>query len=461
MRSMSQLPGPKGLPLVGNLFQVDLSQMPAELERRVAEYGTLYRLKFGPKTFVMVADIDLIHEVLRHRPTKYRRLGGIERLFKEIGANGLFSAEGDTWRRHRTLTAPAFNVAHLRQFFATMTAVTERLLARWDPRAEKHDDVDVLLDLTRFTVDITTNLAFGYDMNTLQQDGAGIQQHLEHIFPSIQRRLNWPFPYWRYVKLPADRRLDRAMAGVKQTIHEIIQNCRERQTANPGLREQPTNLLEAMLAADVNLPNDELFGAVMTILVAGEDTTANSLAWILHHMVEHPEVQAKARAEALAVMGDSSVLRSYQDLERLPYIEAVMHESMRFQPVAPILFMEAAIDVELGGVKIPKGTAIVLMTRSCAMRAENFTAPLEFRPERWLSDQRTPDMNHNIRAFLPFGGGPRFCPGRALAITEIKTVVAAIMRRFVLSKPNNGRVPAERFSFVAIPSDLWVNFAPL
>jgi cytochrome P450 len=125
-----------------------------------------------------------------------------------MGITGVFSAEGDDWKRQRRLTAHALDASHLRQFFPTLIKVTERLKNRWNIAADKHTAVDVPQDLMRYTVDVTTNLAFGYDMNTLENEGDVIQGHLEKNFPMINRRINAPFPYWRYFRLHADRSLE-------------------------------------------------------------------------------------------------------------------------------------------------------------------------------------------------------------------------------------------------------------
>jgi cytochrome P450 len=166
-----------------------------------------------------------------------------------MGINGVFSAEGDQWRRQRRLAMQALDTRHLRQFFPTLINVTRRLKQRWVTAAEAQRAVDVQKDLMRYTVDVTTNLAFGYDMNTLEQGENVIQRHLERIFPMINRRINAPFPYWRYYKRRADRDLDQALAAIRQTIGEIIAHSRKRLAQASDRAEHPANFLEAMLIA--------------------------------------------------------------------------------------------------------------------------------------------------------------------------------------------------------------------
>ena len=462
MRTTQELPGPKGLPLLGNLLQLDLPRLHQVLEKWCLEFGTVYSFELGLRKVVVVAESELMQNILRQRPTKFRRLGSIEPVFKEMGITGVFSAEGEQWKRQRRLTAHALDAGLLRAFFPTLIKVTERLRNRWHTAAQGHEPVDVQQDLMRYTVDVTTNLAFGYDMNTLEKEGDTIQQDLEKVFPMINRRINAAFPYWRYFKLPSDRELDRSLDSVRATITGFVTQGRERLAQHPELAAHPTNFLEAMLSArdegGAAFTDEEIYGNVLTILLAGEDTTANSLAWMMHFMVEHPEIQAQMGQEAEQVVGRAGLLGQLQDAERLKYIEAVAHETMRLKPVAPILFLETNEDVEVGDVFIPKATPLMLLTLHPALQDAHFTAAAQFKPERWLEATPSPANAHNSKAFIPFGSGPRFCPGRNLALVEIKMVMAMLCSTFDLSKPEQAGAVEEVFSFTMMPENLSVMF---
>ena len=462
MRTLSELPGPRGLPLLGNLLQLDLKQLHRVLERWCDEFGTLYTFKLGRKLVVVIAEPELIQNILRQRPKVYRRVGAIESVFTEMGITGVFSAEGENWKRQRRLTAHALDAGHLREFFPTLIKVTERLKNRWLKAAGKQAAVDVQQDLMRYTVDVTTNLAFGYDMNTLEKEGEVIQDHLERIFPMLNRRINAPFPYWRYLKLPADHALDKALLAVRKTIDGFIRHAKERLAQNPDLAAHPTNFLEAMLAArdegDTAFTDQEIYGNVLTLLLAGEDTTANTLAWMIYLMTEHPEVQPRMRAEATPMVDNEGLLRQLTDIDRLPFIEAVTNETMRLKPVAPVLFFEPVEDVEIGGVRVPQKTALMLPTLHGPLQGTNFGAPEQFQPERWLGTAAPSACPHNMKAFVPFGGGPRFCPGRQLAMVEIKTVMAMLCTMFEVTESESPGPVREVFSFTMMPENLRVRF---
>jgi cytochrome P450 len=236
---------------------------------------------------------------------------------------------------------------------------------------------------------------------------------------------------------------------------------RERLVQNPELAAHPANLLEAMLATPLGshpaFTDEEIYGNVLTML-AGEDTTANTMAWMTHFMIEHPEAQARMQAEAVRVVGHAGMLSQLADAERLNYIEAVTHETMCLKPVAPLLFLESIEDVEIGGVSVPKGTALFLLTMHAGLQDTHFGAADKFRPERWIEAAPAPCCPHSAKAFVPFGAGPRFCPVRQLAMVEIKTVMAMLCAGFEVSKTEQPQPVGEIFSFTMMPENLFVRF---
>jgi len=257
--------------------------------------------------------------------------------------------------------------------------------------------------------------------------------------------------------------LDRSLGSVRDTITEFITQARARLAEEPDLAEHPTNFLEAMLSADREgeeaFTDEEIYGNILTLLLAGEDTTANTLAWMMHLMVEHPEVQLPMRQEAERVTGTSGLLNEPQDAEQLQYIEAVALEAMRMKPVAPIIFIEPNEDVEVAGVSIPRGTAMMLLTSQAALEDVYFAAAAQFNPERWLNTGQASSNGHDTKAFVPFGFGPRFCPGRNLAMLEIKMAMAMVCSTFELSKPEHAPEVEEVFSFTMEPKNLSVILA--
>lgn len=463
-KRLADLKGPKGLPVVGNLFQVDIEKFHLHLEHWCDEFGPIFKIRMGPREIVCVADPEPINQMLRDRPDTYRRRRTFETVIAEMGFNGVFSSEGEDWKRQRKIVALALNSAHLHEFFPQLRDTTERLRRRWDMAADAHTTVDLCRDVMRYTVDITTQLAFGVNVNTLETDGPVIQQQLDKVFPMLGRRINAPFPYWRYVRLAKDRELDRALLNIRQTVNGFIADCRQRMNERPELFEAPTNFLEAIIAAQTaeegrEFTNDDIYANVVTLLLAGEDTTANTIAWACKYFIEFPEYYARARAEADSVIAPDSTAGHYKKLGQLPFIEAFANETMRLKPVAPLNGLETNEGVELMGYYLPPRTAVVALTRHTATDPTNFGSPERFLPERWLEPESPQTAPHNTQAFLPFGTGPRFCPGRNLALAEIKIVLAMLCRNFDLKLSDPTQTIEEKLSFTMLPTNLTVKFS--
>lgn len=462
LRSVATLPGPRGWPVVGNFTQINFNQFHTRLERWADQYGDFYRFKIGPTDFLVLSDVEAINVILRERPHAFGRRIALERIFDELGFNGVFSSDDENWKRQRKIVITALNSAHLHQFYDAMRETTERLRRRWVRAADSGQAVDLCNDLMRYTVDITTQLAFGIDFNTIETDGPVIQQHLDKVFPALNRRLGSPLPYWRYFKLQQDRDLDQAVGAIHAQIKEVIGQCRARMSANPALFQEPSNFLEAMIAAQASeglrFSDEDIVANVFTLLLAGEDTTANTLAWAIKFFIDFPEAFQRVRAEIDEALGVANVPLTYDDISRLPLVEAFANETMRLKPVAPLMFAEAKETVDIAGVEVKKGTGVVLLNRRVAMSAQNFANPQAFNLDRWLEKGNLEGRIHNPKAFLPFGGGPRFCPGRNLALLEIKVVLAMFCRNFEVALVDSTQPIDELFEFTMHPTNLQVRF---
>ncbi len=463
LKPIAALPAPPSLPLIGNLHQIDLEHFHEQLEQWCDELGPIFRIRMGSRDVVCLADTDAIKELFRLRPTVYRRVRAIETVSAEMNIKGVFSAEGDEWKLQRKVVAQALNSAHINRFFPKLFETTERLQRRWESLAESATPVELCRDVMRYTVDVTTQLAFGIDVDTIGTDGPVVQQHLDKVFPMLHRRINAPFPYWRYFRLPSDRALARSLAVIEETVNGFIVACRERMSQHPELFEAPSNFLEAIIAAQAaesgsDFTDQQIYANVLTLLLAGEDTTANTIAWACKYFMDYPDHFARARAEVDSALGTAPVPTETLQLKQFPFIEAFVNETMRLKPVGPIAPMETNEAVELLGYHLPARTSIFGLTRYIAVDPVNFGAARNFAPERWLADADNGTEPHNTDAFLPFGTGPRFCPGRNLALAEIKMVIAMLCRNFDLTLAEPQIPVEEKLAFAMMPKNLHVRF---
>jgi cytochrome P450 len=460
-RSFADLPGPRGLPVVGNLLQVDRARMHQTVEAWTRRYGPYFRFRIGDRRFLAVAEHEAIAALMRDRPDGVRRGAKFERIWQEMGfSNGVFTAEGETWKRQRRMVMAGFDPAHVREYFPSLQAVAQRLHGRWSRAARRGEAIDLQADLMRFTVDAIAGLAFGAEVNTLESDSEVIQQHLDKIFPAMFSRVMAPLPVWRWFKRPADRALDRAVAEVKKAIEGFIVQARVRLRDDPQRRERPRNLLEAMLvaaaASDSGVDDADVAGNVLTMLLAGEDTTANTLAWMLYLMTRNPQTLERARDEVLAVFGADGEL-SHEGLARLDYVEACAHETMRLKPVAPFVGLQLLRDTVVADIEVPKGTVVWSVMRRDSVDEAHFPDAAAFRPERWLADGGPAQAASSAkRVSMPFGAGPRVCPGRYLALLEMKMCMAMLLQRFEIERIDtpDGAEARERLELTMRPEGL-------
>lgn len=461
LRDLADLPGPRGLPLLGNLLQVRRARMHQIVEGWCREYGSLFRFTIRHVPILVVADHDALAAVLRDRPDGFRRTDRMRVVGDDMGLEaGVFAAEGEAWRRQRRMVMAAFDSGHVKAYFPSLLTVTTRLRGRWQKAARARHSIDLQSDLMRFTVDAVAGLAFGADINTLESDENVIQRHLDKIFPALFNRMLSPIPYWRYVRLPADRRLDRSVLAVKAAIQGFVAQARERMRADPTLRERPRNLLEAMIAAadaeGSGLDDRDVAGNVLTMLLAGEDTTANTLAWTIYLLKRNPRTLQRAADEVWRFIGHSAAF-TLDQIGALEYIEACAHETMRLKPAAPVLGLQALRDTIVGDVRVPAGTLIWGVVRHDSIDERYFPNAADFDPTRWMAgDGAARATGAAGRASMPFGAGPRMCPGRYLALLEIKMAIAMLLGAFEIDSVGtaDGREPQELMAFTMAPLGL-------
>ncbi|MEO8152992.1 MAG: cytochrome P450 [Rhizobacter sp.] len=461
LRRIADLPGPRGIPVLGNVHQITLSRVHLDVEKWAREFGPLFRLRFGRMDVMVLTDHELIASVLKDRPDGFRRTSRTVAVATEIGLTpGLFGAEGQAWRDQRRMVMASFAPGHVRAYFPSLLKVMQRLRGRWLKAARSGTTIPLQEDLMRYTVDGVAGLAFGTDMNTLESDEEVIQQHLDKIFPALFRRIFARFPYWRYFRLPIDRALDRSVIAINLAIDNFIGQARERMRVNPSLREQPGNLLEAMIAAaehpDSGVTDKQVAGNVLTMLLAGEDTTANTLAWMIYLLQRNPQALQRAADEVRRLAPDPAAFTPEQ-MASLDYLEACASETMRLKPVAPFIVFEALRDTTIGDVEVPTDTFVWCVLRHDSVSANHFPDPQAFNPDRWL-DTADPSLTPSSpkRVAMPFGAGPRVCPGRYLAMLEIKMAMAMLLSSFDIESvgtPDGGDAQ-ERMSFAMTPVGL-------
>jgi cytochrome P450 len=347
--------------------------------------------------------------------------------------------------------------------------MTGRLLQRWQEALDAGRQPAVARDLKAWAMDIVMALSFGADSNVLQSDDDPLQRDVELMFTMIGRRMVLPVRYWNWLKLPIDREADRMVARITERVQGFIAQSRARLAANPALRVRPSNMLEAMVVArdepGSGFTDEDVIGNAITLVFAGEDTAATTLGWLLYFLSTHPDTTAAARAETDAVLGNAAMAERFDLLGGLNYIEAAAMEAMRIKPVAPLAGFEVLRDRVIADVSVPAGSRVFGLMRSAGLDDAHFPDAQRFDPQRWLASnhadplQRPEGLESQGRKIFPFGAGPRLCPGRYLALCEIRMATSMIVKNFELSFEDDPSSVEEIFALTMNPSHLPVRLA--
>lgn len=461
LREIADLPCPPGVPVLGNARQIQPTRLHALLEDWARQYGRLFRFRLLRENVLVVNDHQLLSELLRDRPEGLGRSKALRLTADELGANGVFSAEGDRWRSHRKLVMRALAPEVVKHFYPTMQRMTQRLLDRWQRALAEDRPIDVARDLKAWAMDITIALSFGEDIDALDHDDDPLQKDVELMFRMVGRRMILPVRYWNWLKLPVDREADRMVERIAERVRRFIADARARMAAQPGLRERPSNMLEAMVVArdepDSGFTDEDIIGNTTTLVFAGEDTAANTLGWLLYFLSTHPEPTSIARTEVDRLLGEHRIAPDFACLQQMDYVEAAANEAMRIKPVAPLAGFEVFRERSVGDVRVPAGTRIFALMRAAALDDTHFPDAHRFDPARWLNTgahARADSLDAPSRKVFPFGAGPRLCPGRYLAIAEIRMAASMILRNFELSFDDDPSTIEEVFALTMTPDRL-------
>jgi cytochrome P450 len=212
-------------------------------------------------------------------------------------------------------------------------------------------------------------------------------------------------------------------------------------------------MLSAVDEEGLPFSDDVIMSNLVTMLLGGEDTTAFTLAWAVHQLCDSPRWPAELRKEADAEFGDAGIAADIEVANRLDVASAVANETLRLRPAAPFTVLTAKVDTTLGDYLVPAGTGVAALMRLPALDSAHFADPLAFRPERWLDEPPGP---HEVKAHIPFGSGPRMCPGRSLALLEMKTLLSMLYKSFDVERVGDSKEVTELFGFTMSPAGLRV-----
>jgi cytochrome P450 len=403
-----------GLPVVGNLLEFRKDRL--DVFGRAGALGPMGRFHLGPIPVHVITDAALAQEVLVDRADDFMKSRGLSVFARPLLGDGLLTSEGGDHKRARKLLAPAFAAKRIAGYADVMAAEAARAAAGWADGAR----VDFAEEMMTATLAIAGRALFDADVRgDARVVGLALTDAMQSMLDGVSSPLQVPYAW----PLPRHNRMRRAVAKLDEIVYRIIGERRR----DPRDRGDVLSMLIAAVDDDGSGMTDrQVRDEVMTLLLAGHETTANLLTWTFYALARHPDVRARVEAEADGVLDHGRRAPTAEDLPRLPYTAMVIDEVMRLWPPAYTMGRQALHDVTIGGVKLPRGAALMINIWGIHRRADYFPDPEKFVPGRMTPDAKKARPKG---AYMPFGAGPRVCIGNHFALMEAQLAVATIASR--------------------------------
>ncbi|CAM8960137.1 unnamed protein product [Rhodiola kirilowii] len=402
-------------------------------------YGGIFRLTFGPKSFLIVSDPSIAKHILRDNAKAYSK-GILAEILDFVMGKGLIPADGEIWRVRRRAIVPALHMKYVTAMINLFGQATDRLCKKLDSAASDGEDVEMESLFSRLTLDIIGKAVFNYDFDSLTND-AGIVEAVYTVLREAEDRSTapipvWEIPIWKDIS-PRQKKVNVALKLINNTLDELIAICKrmvdeeELQFHEEYMNERDPSILHFLLASGDDVSSKQLRDDLMTMLIAGHETSAAVLTWTFYLLSQNPDAMAKLQNEGKhvdSILGDR--FPTIEDMKRLKYTTRVINESLRLYPQPPVLIRRSIEDDMLGKYPIKRGEDIFISIWNLHRSPTNWNDADKFNPERWPLDGPNPNETNQNFSYLPFGGGPRKCVGDMFATFENITAVAMLVRRF-------------------------------
>jgi cytochrome P450 len=402
--------------MLPRLFPFDPLGFGVEIARR---YGDIAHYKFGPLHIYYLNHPDLIRQVLVEEPENFHKPKLMKRVFGPFAGDGLLTSEGAFWKRQRSLMQPAFHQRHLAAYGDVMVAQSLGMTEGFGDGQVR----DIGAEMAKLTLRIVVRTLFGSD---LPREAEDIGASMTAVLDAANQRMNNLLQLPSWVPTRRNIREKRAIARLDAILNSLIR-------ARRASGEERDDLLSRLLAAvdeesGDSMSDHQLHDEMMTLFVAGHETTANALTWIWYLLSQNPEAEAKLVEELNNVLGGRAPTMA--DLPKLPYTDIVVREALRLYPPAPQFGREPIRDVRIGKYDVPGGSLVAVNTYALQRDERFFAEPERFDPQRFAKgwEDRIPRY-----AYLPFGGGPRVCIGNGFAMMEARLILATVAQRYRLS----------------------------
>lgn len=415
-RSKRFAPGPRSWPVIGNVGA--LRGLLPFLEQQWAEHGDVFRIRLPGTSAIAVVHPDLMQHVLLTKRENFVK-GSVLDSVRLILGDGLVTLEGEAWKERRTLAQPAFHRQSLEKLTAIMAIsgarYFDRLAARLGPQG---GELDMHPEFVRLTLDVVISALFGegtIDTEEISYEALG--QALELVSTSTN---GFRLPDW--IPTPFNVKFKRTLRELNRNVYTIIDRARKLEGGNASLLSM---LLEARDESGAALPSKAVRDEVITLFMAGHETTALTLTWLFALLDNRLDVLTKMREEVASVLGGRDP--TFDDVPKLVYLRQVVDETLRLRPAAPMVGRNVVDDDQLGGYDVARGEVVLPFIWGVHRHPDFWTKPEVFDPDRFAGG--TTKLSHRW-SYLPFSGGPRVCIGNAFSLIETVVLVAQMLNRF-------------------------------
>lgn len=423
-------PGPPRTATLGLLHKLTSDRLGL-MNLAASNYGDAVRISIGPKTLYLFNNPEYAKHVLADNASNYHKGIGLVQAKRAIG-DGLLTSDGELWRKQRKMIQPVFQAKRIAQQAGVIATEASRLVQRLR-RYDGAGPVDIMQEMTGLTLGVLGQSLLDADI--------GVYAGLGHSFEAVQDQAMFEMaslgmaPMW--VPLPKQLRFRKARRNLEQVVDALVADRIARGEGDGD--DVMSRLIDSTRREpDPAVGKQRLRDELVTLLLAGHETTASTLGWTFYLIDRHPHVWQRLHDEAVEVLGDRPP--TYEDLRRLTYTSMVVEEAMRLYPPVWILPRLAQADDEIGGYHVPAGADVVVCPYTMHRHPGFWTDPERFNPERF--DPRHPTSRPGY-AYIPFGAGPRFCVGNHLGMMEAVFVLSSVVRELRLTKLPGYRVAPE------------------
>ncbi|HET8662414.1 MAG TPA: cytochrome P450 [Micromonosporaceae bacterium] len=415
-------PGPRGRPLLGSVLELR-RDLVGFLRQATEEYGDIVRFNVAGFTVHLVTHPDHLRHVLQVNNRNYDKQSHEYRPLKLAFGEGLFTSDGDFWRRQRRLMQPAFHRQRISRLGDGIVADVVSRVDTWRPYAERGEALDIAAEMVNLSMNVATKALFSTGLRD-DDEVATISRDLDTMVNYCLYRTMSPLAPPLRVPTRRNRAFNRAVGELDGIIFRILNERRRHGT-------EANDLLSMLMAArdeetGEGMPDRQMRDEVATLLLGGYETTSNLLSWTWYELSRHPEVEARLHAEVDRVLGGR--LPTVADAAQLGYARMVLDETLRLYPV-PWLERRAAKADTVGGYEVPAGSLVYISPYLTHRHPGFWKDPERFDPERFTPERQ--DARPRF-AYFPFGGGPRMCIGNGLALLEAQLTLATIAQRYRL-----------------------------